>query len=294
MPLADFDDGTRPGPGELEGVSDQVLKNLLDQAWVAHRGGQLRNLPIHHPAFGFRLQQGHDLFDHRIQIGGLEFERLTANPRQIQQLIHQQPHAVNPIFNALQVTLRFRGHSRAKILRQDLGKPADVPQRRPQIVRHGVGKSFQLAVGGFQLRRPLCHPLFQFLIQFADFPLVRSSPCHVAESGHAATHRSVPIFQGTGVDLNPDSFVELGITHKHFGSACFSADGACQWRLVGGEGRQKAIVRRPFLAGQVGCAHAKNLCRGRIPEDDCSLPVGGDQSLLHAVQHGLQHQRLGL
>jgi len=31
----------------------------------------------------------------------------TTDPRQIQQFIHQQPHVVNAVLNAFQVTLRF-------------------------------------------------------------------------------------------------------------------------------------------------------------------------------------------
>ena len=56
LPVTDFDDGAVPAAGELEGVGDQVLKNLLDQDGIAGRRRQVGNLPLHHPAFTFWLQ----------------------------------------------------------------------------------------------------------------------------------------------------------------------------------------------------------------------------------------------
>ena len=49
-----------------------------------------------------------------------------------------------------------------------------------------------------------------------------------------------------------------------------------------------------MLAVQVGRAQANNLLRSRVPDDEFSLLVGGDQSLGHAVEHGLQHEALRL
>src|ERR1700733_15283128 len=120
--LTDLDDGAVAGSGELESVGQQVLKNLLDQDGIALRRRQLRYLPGHGSAFSFRLQQGYNVLDQEIQPRGLEMESVTAAPRQIQQLIHQQPHAVNAIFDSFQVILGFRGHSGTEILGQDFGE----------------------------------------------------------------------------------------------------------------------------------------------------------------------------
>ena len=62
---------------------------------------------------------------------GLEVESVAANPRQIQQFIDQQPHAVNAIFDALQMARASGCHGGAKVLDQDSGKTANVPRAAP-------------------------------------------------------------------------------------------------------------------------------------------------------------------
>ncbi len=120
-----------------------------------------------------------------------------------------------------------------KILRE----AADVPQRRPQIVGHGIGKSFQLMVGGRQLRGTLHYPLFQFFIQLANFPLVRFSLRDVTESHYATPHRAVLVFQGAAANLNPGPLLELRVAHKHLGSTRLSRG----WREPGEADRWEKV-----------------------------------------------------
>ena len=143
--------------------------------------------------------------------GDLELESVPAHPRQIQQLIHQQPHAVNSVLNAFQVTLRFWRQSGAKIFGQDFGKTANVPQRRAQIVRNRVGESLQLLIRGCQLRGTLLHPLFEFFVQLADLPLVNFSLRDVTKCHHAASYGSILAFQGAAANLDPTPFLELRV-----------------------------------------------------------------------------------
>ena len=54
-----FDDGLLPRAGKLDGVREQVLKNLLHQSGIALHEGQLANLPFNlpTPALGVKFRR---------------------------------------------------------------------------------------------------------------------------------------------------------------------------------------------------------------------------------------------
>lgn len=189
-----LDDRALPRPGELERIGDQVLKNLLDQSGITLGSGKVCNLPAHDPVFDLRLQQRNDFFDDRIQARRLEVQRVPADSRQIQQLIHQQAHAVDALFDALQVSSCFGVHSGGEVFNQDSGKTADVAERRAQIMRNGIGEGLQFVIGCRQLRCAFFHPLFKFLVELADLALVGFSLRDVAERHHATPQGAIRAF----------------------------------------------------------------------------------------------------
>src|SRR5581483_7641039 len=64
--------------------------------------------------------------------------------------------------------LRLGRQRRSEFLRQNSGEPADVPQRRPQVMRNRVSERFEFLVRGLQLGCAFEHPSFQIVVKFAD------------------------------------------------------------------------------------------------------------------------------
>jgi hypothetical protein len=71
------------------------------------------------------------------------------------------------------------------ILQQNLGETVDAAQRRPQIVRHGIGEGFQLAIGMLQLGRAVAQVVVQSLNGGFGFPDGRNIAQNRGE-GHTA------------------------------------------------------------------------------------------------------------
>src|SRR5208337_1583969 len=92
-----------------------------------------------------------------------------------------------PSLDALHVLLGGRIVTRTEFFYQHLGESADVPQRRPQVMRHRVAESFQFFVGSRQLGRPLHHPMLELFIEFSDFSLVCFLLRNVTENGRPRT-----------------------------------------------------------------------------------------------------------
>ena len=55
------------------------------------------------------------------------------------------------------------------IFQENPGEAVNGPEGRPQVMGHGVGKTFQLLVGRLQLGRAPFHPLFQLFIELKNF-----------------------------------------------------------------------------------------------------------------------------
>src|SRR5690606_5448756 len=93
---------------------------------------------------------------------------------QCQQSIDERAHLARAALNLLQMDLWLTGIGCAAILTQHLHMRMNEPQRRPQIVRHGIRKGFQLPIGNFQLRGALGDPALQFSIQAFDRTGIRA------------------------------------------------------------------------------------------------------------------------
>ena len=185
--------------------------------------------------------------------------------------------------------------SGAEFFHQHLGKTADVPQGRPQVMRDRVTESLQLFVGGFQLGRPLDHPMFELVIEFQDFPLIRFPLGNVAEGHHSAMHYAILASERTAAGLDPGTFGDLWTAEKYLSGARLSVNRAHQGKSLRGKesdsvGQVAAIMFGPLVCGNVRWAVAHDPLRRPIPYQELSLLVRRDQPLGHVVQHRLQHE----
>src|SRR5262245_25103590 len=69
----------------------------------------------------------------------------------------------------LEITQAFFIQTFSGALLEEIGKSAQMAERRAQIMGDGVRECFQLPVCSFELRGAFVHPLFQLPIKFADF-----------------------------------------------------------------------------------------------------------------------------
>src|ERR1700722_12117208 len=138
--MTDPDDRVLPRSCELKSVGNKVLKYLLDEDGVALDRRQVSDLPRDRSSHGVVLQQGNDLVNDRIQRYGLKFKVVPANPRQVQQFVNKQPHALNSLFDPLHMMAGRRRHSGTKILGQHAGKAANMAQRGAPAMRRRVGE----------------------------------------------------------------------------------------------------------------------------------------------------------
>src|ERR1700678_1142972 len=126
-------------------------------------------------------------------------------------------------------------------------------ERGAQIMRHRIGKRFQLVVGGLQLRGTFHHPRLEFFVELADFPFGRSPLSNVTERGQPSTHYAVFIFHWNSVGLDQNTLCEVGIPYEQFVIDGFSMYGTRQRILVNCErcrkivGEINSIVVRPSL-----------------------------------------------
>src|ERR1700733_7914738 len=117
----------------------------------------------------------------------------------------------------------FHRHPWAEVIHQDPGKTGDVAEWCAEIVGNGIGKGLQFIVGGLQLLGTFGNPLFQLVVQLANFQFIPFSLSDISEGEHGATRHSVLVKQrGTG-SLKPESPVESGVTQKYLGGTSLPA-----------------------------------------------------------------------
>jgi hypothetical protein len=89
---ADLDSGVLAPAGVLERVGEQVHKNLQEQSRISFAGGQIADLKVDPPPSEFGLQLLQRLTRQGLWRDGLHLERLTSQPGQAQQIVHQLSH----------------------------------------------------------------------------------------------------------------------------------------------------------------------------------------------------------
>ena len=139
---------------------------------------------------------------------------MAANSRKIQQLIHQNSHALCAFLDTLQVALGPRVKSGPELLKQNSGKPRDMSQRGSQVMRNRVAKGFQFAVRGFEFGGALDHPLFQLIIKSADFAFIGSLAADITKRDHAAARFAVFILQRVSSCFDPCALRQLRVSHE--------------------------------------------------------------------------------
>ena len=77
----------------------------------------------------------------------------AGDTREVEQVVDEGGHALSGRAHPLQVILPGRVELAGVILKQGLAEAVDAPERRPQIVRHGVGEGVEFDVGRLELRR---------------------------------------------------------------------------------------------------------------------------------------------
>ena len=103
--------------------------------------------------------------DDRREAGDLELHVLPPEPRQVQEVVDEQPHLAGAVAHPAQIVARLVGQLAAVLVDQQLGEAVDAPQRRAQVVGHRVGERLELLVRGFQLRGPLADAPLELLGQ---------------------------------------------------------------------------------------------------------------------------------
>src|ERR1700678_3179006 len=88
------------------------------------------------------------------------------------------------------------------------------------------------------------------------------------------------------------------ISHQHLCCHSFSPYGSCERRLAWRNWRDavrqiKAVVSAPLVRGKSGRLMAKDSLRRGIPNEKFSVFVSGNKPFMHAVEHALEHERLG-
>src|SRR3989442_4342578 len=131
---------------ELEGVADQVDEELLQHPAVAAGRRQVADAD-RDEAVGLRpLQRLADGPGARAHVARHAFELLAAEPREGEQVVDEPPHLPHVVANDPEEALAIRIEGARMLLREQPGEAVDGPQRRAQVVRHGVAERFQLLV----------------------------------------------------------------------------------------------------------------------------------------------------
>ena len=89
----------------------------------------------------------------------------TADARKAQDVVDQARHAAGVVPHYVQHALAFVIQFACIVLQQHARKSVDGAQRRAQVMRNGVGKSFQFLVGVLQFGGSRADPVFQVILE---------------------------------------------------------------------------------------------------------------------------------
>jgi hypothetical protein len=117
----------------------------------------------------------------------------AAHARQVEQVVDQAAHALHRSAHPNQIVLRFSLQRRPIVLEQKPAEAVDGPQRRPQVVGHGVRERFELLVGPLQLGRALLDAGLQLAGELTQFLLCLLALGDVADDGRQVLHLALPV-----------------------------------------------------------------------------------------------------
>ncbi len=110
-------------------------------------------------------------------------KRLSAESRELEQLIDHAAHLVGAGLDPLQRVKRLGGRVVSQLIFEHAGEAVDRAQRGAQVVGDGVAESLEFAHGGFELRGPLPDPQLELGGQPAQLVLGTLALGYVPERG---------------------------------------------------------------------------------------------------------------
>src|SRR5207247_2305377 len=140
--------------GELDSVRKKIPKRLSKQGAVAFNCGERSNLPANFAPARFSLDFANHLSPKEVEINRFAPNLLFAESGKVQQGVNQLAHMTCTIPDLVQALLMIRREVIRSTLQEDLRKPINLAQRRPQIMRHRITKRVQFLVTDRQLRYP--------------------------------------------------------------------------------------------------------------------------------------------
>ena len=175
--------------------------------------------------FDFQLQLAArngwlEFFKHRVRqmlhvdLGKVELQSSGAG--ELEDVVDELSHAAGVVTHHVEQALAFVVQFVSVVFQQNMGKPIDGTQRRAQVVRDGIGKSFQLLVRLFQLRSTLVYPPFQVAVEFIDLVLGLLEPGDVEVDASHAQRPALRISHELAVGLEIVG-AAIGPHHAEFG-----------------------------------------------------------------------------
>ena len=181
-------DFRRPLAVELDGVSDQVLKELRNLGGIHRQAGQWVAGDLRAGLLDAGLQVVQGVAQKRVQVGRRKDAAPRADAREGQQIGDQPLHALGAVGGAVNILPRLGIQLFRKAVLQQFHITAHRPERLLQIVRGHVGKLFQVLVGPGQFGGALPDQFLEVVAiagQFGFGPLVFRD---VAGGGEHALH----------------------------------------------------------------------------------------------------------
>ena len=155
--------------GEFEGVAQEIDPDLADQGPVGPGPGEGLEVPLHRPVPQGVLQFPHYVLDQLSHVQVNQLHLPAAQAREGQEVVNELAHVPGVGPDDIQQPLAFGIQAVGIIFQENPGETVNGPQRRPEVMGDGIGKTFQFLVGRLQLGRATLDPLFQFFIELADF-----------------------------------------------------------------------------------------------------------------------------
>ena len=162
----DFNDRSIPHSRVLEGVVDQVQPDLLEKCRIARAR---RKIGVDTELRG--TASGHlrnTLVNECFNRNGRLLQWVPCEPREDEQVVDELPHLFRVAAHLLQVVLSLFGEPVTEVLEQNPREPVNRSKWCSQVVRNGLGKSFEFVVGFSELSRSYRNALFEFCVQLPN------------------------------------------------------------------------------------------------------------------------------
>ncbi len=157
--------------GVLPRVVEQVAHHDIDHRGVAPGDEVGRNIDVHPPARVARGELFEDPGRQRGHVDAIPVQLPARAARQPQEAVDQRGHVPAAAHDLVEVAARLGIEVVAAILDECLAETGHGAQRCPQIVRDGVGETFEFLVRGRQLGSALRDPRLEGRIERADLLL---------------------------------------------------------------------------------------------------------------------------